>query len=162
MNKEPNDTVNKFNLNKRIISSEPINKKRTIFRHRILDNNIFDILFINKNIDAPQHGAGECLLYDLEKSGIYISSPNMEPSVKSSYKNTIEKTYEKYHKLNKPFNHIRKDMGDIYADSIFKWSLWKHGDLLPDKNGINIISSSLNSLSYYYGTSYSKDPRDLI
>jgi hypothetical protein len=147
---------------KRIIVSEPINKSGTILRHRTLDNNIFDVLFIRKNINAPQHGAGECLLYDLEKSGIYISSPNMEPSVKSGYKNMIESTYEKYFLLYKPLEYIRKNIGDMEANSIFKWSLWKHGEPLPKEDGIKLISRCLESLSYYYKTSYNKDPRELI
>lgn len=151
-------------------SEEPVDLNGYVKRLKITDQTIFDVMFIEFLIEQPQHEAAILFMEDVSKSGIYISSPNLEtdgdhqPAGKAA-----NHMAERRMCFSSPYRFVVNECGERRASILMAFvdAAYNFPRLKQDRKDFSDVAAklllpSLKSLSKYYKTNRYRDPRRVI
>ena len=152
-----NDGLNENQMAKKVVIPEPVDEKGLVYRQHVLDSTSFDKLLLSKDITISQHLAAEFFISALEKSGVFLQSPSLEPSSSrvSGYEQSLKQSARTI-AMSSVMSYLRDRYHDADITLLFKLAA---NETLNCKPHIFKIKDMLTSLEKYYGTNGIRDPR---
>ena len=152
-----------FDLGKhnRKIIREDVDLKGLVSRGRVLNQSVFDVLLLKKDISVAQYCAAQEFTRDLGLAGCSVQSPSMEPFPYSGEPHKSgDRRAERIMILSAPLGALR-DLDNNHAETcLFGCVTGVLKEL--SKANLKSLQKALDALSRHYGTQGLPDPRDLV
>ena len=146
-----------------LLVGEALDTKGVVRIFKVKDQTIFDYLYMLDMIDTSQHEAAHHYLLALEKSGVYISSVNMEATSNTPSYAVGEKLADRWLAFSGANRHIIKKCGDVSADTLLRVSVniyYKPESKKILRTMVRLISQPLRELASFYQC-VKTDPRSI-
>lgn len=159
------DLPTKEQLSKRGFVSEDVDLGGLVKRHRVVDQTIFDAMFLNEFIEQSCHEASHMFISDLIESGAIISSSNSEPGVRVPASVAANAMAERRMAFSDAYRRVESDCGEV--DASYLMGICNNCHTYPKslkklESVASVVKSSLSSLSRFYGVSDRRDPRGIV
>ncbi len=162
--------VNEEQRDKFSYTQEAVDIKGHISRLKVSDQTIFDVMLVDFLIEQPQHEAAVLFMEDISRSGIYISSPGLEPdSIHQPAKKAANHMAERRMSFSAPYRRVVDDCGPKRASVLMKFmdSAHRFPKSKEERKEFSRIAArltlpALKSLSRFYKTDNYRDPRRVI
>jgi len=159
------DPLTDEQIKKRAIGVEDVDQKGLVKRHRVLEQTIFDMLFLQELIDQGQHEASHLFLDDMSRSGATVHSANLEAEVFTAARDVGNIIGERRMAFSSAYRSVVRSCGEESANRMMKYfadiySYPKDPDMRREI--ASSLSPTLDALAEHYGVSRVEDPRDLV
>lgn len=162
--------VNQEQRDKFSYTHEAVDFKGYIHKVKVSDQTIFDVMLVDFLIEQPQHEAAILFMEDISRSGIYISSPGLEPdAVHQPAKKAANHMAERRMSFSAPYRRVVDDCGPKRASVLMRFMESAHrfpreADERKEFSRIaaRLTLPALKSLSRFYKTDNYRDPRRVI
>jgi hypothetical protein len=155
----------KEQLSKRGFVSEDVDIKGLVKRNRVVDQTIFDAMFLMEIIEQSHHEAAHLFLEDLIRSGATTSGFSMEPSSNSPAYAVANSIADRRMAFSSSFRRVVDDCGEDSASRmmVIYGMVYEYP---KSKGALSSIAEELlgclGSLSRFFGTGSSVDPRRVV
>lgn len=164
-------TIKSNKKNNKEIIIESVDQKGFVKRGRVIDQTVFDQMFMKELITLGQHESAHRFSEALSQSGTSIPSIDIErladfTDVKS-IKASAESAADRRMIFSKAYRFMLGRCGDESDAGLKLFMYYCHNlySLLEDapiEIQVKLISKPMNALSDFYGSSGSRDPRMII
>lgn len=147
---------------KRAVMSEDLDVRGVAKRYRIIDQTIFDVLFLAELITAAQYEAAHLFLECLIQSGATTQGVNLEPGIRVTGIDISNSMSDRRMAFSSSFRAVVSSCGRESADFMMRCfiEIYSYPDF--DKSEIaERLAPCLHSLAAYFGTD-GRDPRSII
>ena len=165
MTKILHDLPPKEQLAKRGVVSEDVDLGGLVKRYRVVDQTIFDAMFLREMIEQSCHEASHMFISDLVESGAIISSSSSEPGVRVPASVVANAMAERRMAFSAAYRRVESDCGE--ADASYLMGICGDCHTYPKslkklvQTAIR-VGGALDSLSRFYGVSDRRDPRGIV
>ena len=159
------DPLTDEQIRKRATGVEDVDMKGLVKRHRVLDQTLFDLLFLKELIDQSQHEAAHLFMDSIAKSGASVRSANLNVEVFTPYRDIGNAMGERRMAFSSAYRAMVEDVGPLMADLAMRYSSdpYRYPAEYDEQKRVGVeLGSALDSLARHYGTSDIHDPRKLI
>ena len=159
------EPLTKEQIKKRDVRQEDVDIRGVVKRHRVRDQNVWDIMFLHEFIDQPQHEAVNLFMEDLSRSGAFPVGSVWDREPRETSQSARNSQAERRMAFSGAFRSMTRESGDEEANMVV--SMFSSNYLyLKDKSKLKELSGFLGealwSLARYYKTTGGRDPRRLL
>lgn len=162
----PSELPLKEQLSKRGFVSEDVDLRGLVKRHRVVDQTVFDAMFLLEMIDQSHHEAAHLFLGDLIDSGALVSGWNYSGSSSPSPAHAIAGAMaDRRMAFSAPFRHMVEGSSGDQADLFVRVfdDMYDYPKLKSDLTKLSSkLMPQLSSLVDYYGIRKRRDPRKIV
>jgi len=159
------DPLTDEQIKKRALGIENVDYKGLVKRHRVLEQTLFDLLFMKNLITQSQHEAAHLFIEAMSLSGATVKSANLDVEIFTPYRDAANTMGERRMAFSSAYRRVVRDCGDDRARILMRY-LARVYEYPPDygdqKLVAKLIGPGLKSLAIFYEIADLKDPRDII
>jgi len=159
------DPLTDEQIKKRAIGVENIDYKGLVVRHRVLEQTLFDMLFLKELIDQAQHEAAHLFMDAIAKSGASVRSANLDIEVFTPHRDVGNIIGERRMAFSSAYRKMMEIVGEEDARSTLKYfsDVYKYPSSHERQVAIaERMNEPLSALAVHYGTVDIRDPRVMI
>ena len=159
------DPLTDEQIKKRAIRVEDVDIRGLVKRHRVLEQTLFDFLFLRELITQPQHEAVHMFMDSITRSGACVRSANLDSEVFTPHRDVGNINGERRMAFSSAYRCMVRECGEEQAirmarcfDKIYQYSQ----DLDECRALTASLRDAMNALVKHYGTSGVEDPRRIL
>ena len=152
-------------IRKRAVGVEDVDQRGLVKRHRVLEQTLFDMLFLKDLIDQSQHEAAHMMMESISKSGAAIRSANLDTEVFTPHQDVSKMMGERRMAFSSAYRRLVEDVGVDDASRTMRFFVdIHHYPVEYEEQGAvaRFLNDPLRSLASHYGTDGIRDPRSIL
>ena len=152
-------------LEKKMVAVEDVDVRGTTTRQRVIDQTVFDALFIRGLIDQCHHEASHKFIESYGKSGAYTKGANMDGGPHQTGKDAGNAIAERRMAFSSAYRFAVDKCGEDKASTMIAWMGSVHQIPEEDEEIVKLAKSllpGLDALSDFYSTRGLPDPRRIL
>lgn len=152
-------------IKRRALALEDVDLKGLVQRQRVLDQTIFDRVYIDEAISSQQYEAACKMMDAIARSGADIRSAKLDTEIFTPYADVGNLMGERRMAFSAPYRRIVSDCGSELANWLMRIfsDVYSYPSSLRERERIAAaLSPALDSLARFFDIRYSEDPRDVV
>jgi len=161
--------LNEDQRGKFVLESEGLDLRGIVSRNRVVNQTIYDVMFLEELIERAQHEAADCFADSLCKSGCSVGSVNLESLSHTPAYKVGAKISERRMAFSSAYRFVVGECGEDLADRLmrvidkpYSFPRYNPDQLKYVRCVSDLLQDTLWSLASYYCTDSIVDPRKVI
>jgi len=149
----------------RAVVIEDVDQRGLVQRQRVLDQSIFDRIYIDELISSQQYEAACKMMDAIARSGADIRSAKLDTEIFTPYADVGALMGERRMAFSAPFRRVVRECGSELANFLMKIlaDVYTYPSLLHKRERIaSALSPALDALAIHFEIRSAPDPRDIV